>query len=136
PTSSDWHMWLRIALHGDVGYVARPVARYRQHAATISRRTRPHARLACDERVVRSALSAAGDLRDRGATTRARAALASRAVLQARDGALRGRRADALRMTLRAARLTRHAASPRLFAAVASGDQYRAHQCMREIVSG
>ena len=33
PSSSDWDMWLRLALHGAVAYRAALVARYRQHDA-------------------------------------------------------------------------------------------------------
>ena len=43
PSSSDWDMWLRIALRCDVAYLAHPVARYRQHRSTISSRTGPAA---------------------------------------------------------------------------------------------
>jgi hypothetical protein len=27
----DWHMWIRVALQGAVGYLAEPLARYREH---------------------------------------------------------------------------------------------------------
>jgi len=56
-SSSDWDMWLRLALRGAVAYRAAPVARYRQHAASISHAaTASGARLRCDARVIRRAL--------------------------------------------------------------------------------
>ena len=56
-SSSDWALWLRLALRGDVAYTAAPVARYRQHAATISRGTSASGeRLRCDVAVVRDLL--------------------------------------------------------------------------------
>jgi glycosyltransferase involved in cell wall biosynthesis len=33
PFTADWEMWLRIALFYDVGYLARPLVRYRRHDA-------------------------------------------------------------------------------------------------------
>lgn len=33
PFTADWEMWLRIALFHDVGYLARPLVRYRRHHA-------------------------------------------------------------------------------------------------------
>jgi glycosyltransferase involved in cell wall biosynthesis len=33
PFTADWEMWLRLALFHDVGYVARPLVRYRRHHA-------------------------------------------------------------------------------------------------------
>jgi glycosyltransferase involved in cell wall biosynthesis len=30
----DWHMWIRIAMHGPVAYVNEPLARYRHHTAS------------------------------------------------------------------------------------------------------
>ncbi|HEV2785389.1 MAG TPA: glycosyltransferase, partial [Solirubrobacteraceae bacterium] len=54
PSSSDWALWLRAALRGAVAYSAQPVARYRQHANTISRATTAGGRrLRCDIAVVR-----------------------------------------------------------------------------------
>ena len=51
-SSTDWHMWLRLALRGAVAYVAEPVARYRQHGHSISRATsRGGERLRCNVRV-------------------------------------------------------------------------------------
>src|SRR5262249_6833796 len=36
-TSSDWDMWLRIALRADVAYTAAVVADYRQHTSSVTR---------------------------------------------------------------------------------------------------
>jgi len=33
PFTADWEMWMRIALFHDVGYLARPLVRYRRHDA-------------------------------------------------------------------------------------------------------
>ena len=107
PSSSDWDMWLRLALRGAVAYRAQPVARYRQHGASISRATTATgARLRCDARVVRRALSACDRIAvDKGQwSRRARSALAAKAVLAAGDFQTRGERRAALRALALAAR--------------------------------
>ena len=107
PSSSDWDMWLRLALRGAVAYRAQPVARYRQHAASISRATTASgARLRCDARVVRRALSVCDRIAvDEGQwTRRARSALAAKAVLHAGNSQTRGERRAALRALALAAR--------------------------------
>jgi len=38
--ANDWHMWTRLALLGDVGYVTEPLARYRRHDASDTTRLR------------------------------------------------------------------------------------------------
>jgi hypothetical protein len=113
-SSSDWHMWLRLALRGDVAYLAEPVAAYRQHPGSISRATTASGeRLRCDVRVVRSVLrSHAALLPDRAQLARsARAALAAKALLAAGEARTRARRPAAARAVVLAARL-----APRLLA--------------------
>ncbi|HWH93710.1 MAG TPA: glycosyltransferase, partial [Baekduia sp.] len=107
PSSSDWAMWLRLALHGDVAFTAAPVARYRQHHATISRATADGARLRCDVAVTRTVLR-----RDRArlpdparARATASAALCAKAVRQAGDHLTAGRRVAASRALALAVRL-------------------------------
>jgi glycosyltransferase involved in cell wall biosynthesis len=52
-SSTDWNIWLRLALLGDVAYLQQPLARYRLHANTISAQTSPSGeRLKCDVRAV------------------------------------------------------------------------------------
>lgn len=100
-SSTDWHAWLRIGRCGDVAYTAAPVARYRQHAATISHRTAASGeRLRCDIRVVRGVLREVPHLR--GA---AMAALAAKALAWASDSYTAGRRVGAARGVMLAAQL-------------------------------
>jgi glycosyltransferase involved in cell wall biosynthesis len=125
-SSSDWDMWLRLALHGAVAYRAAPVARYRQHPATISRTTTASgARLRCDARVVRRRSSG----KTAALVRRARSALAAKAVLHAGDAQTRGERRAALRALALAARarpdLLRGLA--RLAGAVLRADDYAAY---------
>lgn len=102
-SSTDWHMWLRIAHRWDIAYMAAPAARYRQHPASISTATqRSGARLACDIRVVRSALQAAPFDIAPDAAARARAALAVKALAHSGDLFTSGRRAAAAAAVLRA----------------------------------
>jgi glycosyltransferase involved in cell wall biosynthesis len=145
PSSSDWDMWLRLALQGDVAYRAEPVARYRQHPASISHRASVSgARLRCDARVVRRALrisAAHGCAKPHWSGNRARSALAAKALLQAGDLRTRGER----RASLRALALAVHARPAlalaahdragdppatlmRLARATARGDDYAAHR--------
>jgi len=106
-SSSDWDMWLRLALHGAVAYRAAPVARYRQHAASISRAAvASGARLRCDARVVRRALHLSPRIARQEVqwSRRARSALAAKALLTAGDFHTRGERRAALRALALAAR--------------------------------
>jgi glycosyltransferase involved in cell wall biosynthesis len=45
----DWHMWLRLALHTDVAYLAEPLACYRQHAQSGTSGVMTSARYGPDE---------------------------------------------------------------------------------------
>ncbi|HWI06324.1 MAG TPA: glycosyltransferase [Solirubrobacteraceae bacterium] len=125
-SSSDWALWLRAALRGDFAYGAAPVARYRQHANTISRRTAAGGtRLRCDI-VVLGELLRHGRVPARRAAARiARAALAAKALRHAGDLLTRGERAASLRAVALAAGLDPAALgrlSPRLLACTARGD--------------
>lgn len=103
PSSSDWDMWLRLALRGRVAYRTQLVACYRQRAGSISRSAGASGeRLRCDARVVRRALRAAEA--DPGLAYRARSALAAKALLHAGDAQTRGVRRPALRALALAAR--------------------------------
>jgi hypothetical protein len=144
PSSSDWDMWLRLALRGDVAYTAAPVARYRQHPGSISHAaTASGARLRCDAAVVRRALRALRiSYRMPGADPqcsgrRARAALAAKALLHAGDLRTRGQRRAAFAALTLAAR-TRQAETPTLAAlalAIVRGDDYAAHRHTNALVA-
>lgn len=113
PSSSDWDLWLRLATRGAVAYRAAPVARYRQHAASISHAAvASGARLRCDARVVRRALhlSPRHATRKVQCSRRARSALAAKALLHGdlRALALAARmRPDLMRGLVRLARARR-----------------------------
>jgi glycosyltransferase involved in cell wall biosynthesis len=132
PSSSDWEMWLRVALEGDVAYTATPVARYRQHRDTISHATAGWRRLRSDAEVVRGVLrSEAGRLEDpERVADCAHAALAGKALRLAGDLATRGERAAAVRAVGLAARFAPRPLEddlPRLMLATASGDDYESY---------
>lgn len=139
-SSSDWDMWLRLALRGDVAYSAHPIARYRQHPATISRATSgTGARLRCDVRVVRRVLrveaSRLADRRPLG--RRAGAALAAKALLHAGDLQTRGERGAALRTVALAGRLAPRSVGDRLaglLAATARADAYACHRTTKALL--
>jgi len=131
PSSSDWDMWLRLALQGAVAYRAASVARYRQHPATISRATTATgARLRCDARVTRRALHLCHRMAVAEVqwSRRARSALAAKAVLVAGEHRLRDERRAALRALALAARHRPDQAKAlaRLARAVAARDDYAA----------
>lgn len=141
PSSSDWDMWLRLALRGDVAYTAAPVARYRQHGASISSASvASGARLRSDVRVVRRVLRAErARLPDRVATARrANAALSAKALLHAGDLQTRGGRAGALRALALAGWLGPGASSdllPRLMMATARSDSYACHRLTKTLLA-
>jgi glycosyl transferase family 2 len=94
-SSTDWHLWLRLARRGAVAYTAAPAARYRRHAGTISHATAASGeRLRCDVRVVARVLR--GPERPAGAARIGTAALAAKALLHAGDAHTRGDRPAAL----------------------------------------
>jgi hypothetical protein len=138
-SSSDWDLWLRLALQGAVAYRADPVARYRQHAGSISHAAVARgARLRCDARVVRRALSLCDRIavengqwsqaERRAPARRARSALAAKALLAAGDLHVRGGRRAALRALALAARARPDLAGgvARLTRALVTRDDYAA----------
>jgi hypothetical protein len=139
-SSSDWEMWLRAALRGDVAYTAAPVARYRQHAATISRAaSHSGERLRCDLRVARRILrEERARISDRrGAVRTARAALAAKALIHAGDAFTGGRRAESLRSVALAGRLAPRTTGdliPELLMATARGDDYASYRCTKALL--
>jgi len=107
-SSSDWAMWLRLALQGDVAYTAAPVARYRQHPATISHAAGANGvRLRCDVSVVRELLGEHRGAMDNPRAARAIAcsALAAKALLHAGELLTREQRAESVRAVGLAVRL-------------------------------
>jgi len=139
-SSSDWAMWLALALRADVAYTAAPVARYRQHAATITRATAGRARLCCDIAVARHVLGAdAALLRDpAGARAMAAAALCAKAVLHAGERLTAGRRAQAARAAALAVRLAPaalRADAAALLVRTARGDALGAFRASRALLA-
>jgi len=140
-SSSDWALWLRLALRADVAYTAAPVARYRRHAATISHATAAGARLRCDRDVLEDVFVRPGaPLRD---TARARAAgqaaLCARAVRTAADLLAAGRRRTAvtvLALARQAAPAPVRPAALELAARTAAGDALGAHRAGRAVLRG
>ena len=140
-SSSDWHMWLRLALQGDVAYTAAPVARYRQHERTISRTTaHTGERLRCDVRVAKRVLrrERAQLLGARALGRVANAALAAKALSHAGDAQARGERRAALAAVALAVRLAPGAVLPHaltLLGATARGDDAASLTVTREILA-
>lgn len=138
-SSTDWDMWLRIALHSDIAYTAEPVARYRQHGQTISRVTcRSGERLRCDVRVARRVLQLERRrIEDpREAARTARAALAAKALAHAGDLYTAGNRRETLRTVMFAVRLaprTLGLRSAGLLVATARGDDYGCYRTSRAL---
>jgi glycosyltransferase involved in cell wall biosynthesis len=139
-SSSDWDMWLRLALRGDVAYSSRPVARYRQHPASISRAsTTTGTRLRCDIRVTHRVLRAERPrLHDpRALGQRASAALAAKALLHAGDLQTRGERVGAARAVALAGGLRAGVVGdlvPGLLLATARGDDYRCYRTTKTLL--
>jgi glycosyltransferase involved in cell wall biosynthesis len=124
-SSTDWDMWLRLALHGSVAYTAAPIARYRQHARTISRATtRGGERLRCDLRVATRLVRAERERIDDAAAAgrAAEAALAAKAVLHAGDAYVGGQREEALDALALAGRLAPSIPVDELLDATRRGD--------------
>lgn len=92
PSSTDWDMWLRMALETDLAWVAEPVSQYRQHAGSITAAAHPSGtRLQCDAAVIDHVFSRCRDrIPDHDETHRlARLALLGKAVLFVRDAVAR-----------------------------------------------
>jgi hypothetical protein len=140
-SSSDWDAWLRLALRADVAYTTEPVARYRQHANTISRGTSASGeRLRCDIAVVRGLLSSEHSRlpdRRRVAAT-ASAALAVKALAHAGDLLTRGRREASMRAVALSARLAPGPIArlaPRLLRSTARGDTYGCYRANKKMLA-
>jgi glycosyltransferase involved in cell wall biosynthesis len=104
----DWEMWLRIALHADLAYTAASVAQYRQHGANVSTTTtRSGQRLRRDIRAIESLFAQQHTLIPDAAVLqrRARAALATKALIYAGDLFTLGRQAEALTAVFQGLRL-------------------------------
>jgi len=128
-SSEDWQMWLRAAVAGDLAFTARSVARYRVHPASLSATTAANgARLRGDLVAVKTFLAQHRSLVPRSLERRAHAALATKALLAARQAFAGGRRATACSLAATALRLTprllRSRAAPALLASVIRGDEY------------
>lgn len=130
-SSSDWEMWLRLALRGAVAHVAERVARYRQHADSISHASSASGeRLRCNLRVVERVLCRERDLipePERAAST-AYAAVAAQALLHAGDAYTRGAHDEALEAIELAGRAAPDVRTEALLAATARRDDVA---CMR-----
>lgn len=140
PSSSDWHMWLRIALRADIAYLAAPAAHYRQHGGTISRATADGARLRCDRRVVDSVLRSGRSSIPQPLEARAaaHASLAAKALVHAGDRHTAGHRRQALAAVLLAGGLAPGAVGrqlPRLLVAIARGDDYGCYRSTKEALA-
>ncbi len=130
-SSTDWEMWLRIALRADLAYTATPLTQYRQHTSSTSTTTsKSGERLRCDIRAVqlifrqqRALITDAATLQQRAA-----AALASKALFYAGDAFTLGQRITALAAALQGLRLFPPLLSSRhswlLLRSILAGDEY------------
>jgi glycosyltransferase involved in cell wall biosynthesis len=138
-TSSDWDMWLRIALRADVAYTASVVASYRQHPESISRPALADGeRLRCDIAVTRHVLQRERrripDLHE--AERLARDSLAAKAIGRVGELHTAGRRWDAAAAVFLALRLAPRAAGLdglKLIIAALRGDDYGSYRATRRI---
>lgn len=138
-TSSDWEMWLRIALRADIAYTASVVASYRQHADSISRPALADGeRLRSDMAVARNLLHSERrripNLRE--AERLARDSLAAKAISRAGEMHTAGRRRDATAAILVALRLAPRAAgldAVKLLLAALRGDDYGSFRATKRI---
>jgi GT2 family glycosyltransferase len=133
-SSSDWEMWLRLALLGAVAYTADRAASYRQHPQSISRATSAGGeRLRCNvrvlERVLREQRARIPD--PAGAAASARAALAAQALLHAGDAFTRGDRGEAVAAISLSERLVPGVRVDRLRNATLRGEAARCMQLTR-----
>jgi glycosyltransferase involved in cell wall biosynthesis len=138
-TSSDWDMWLRIALRADVAYTASVVASYRQHADSISRPALAAGeRLRCDMAVARHVLQherrRIPDPRE--AERLARTSLAAKAIGRAGELHTAGRGWDAAAAAALALRLSPRTGgldAVKLLVAALRGDDYGFYRATRRI---
>jgi glycosyltransferase involved in cell wall biosynthesis len=138
-TSSDWEMWLRIALRADVAYTASVVASYRQHEGSVSRPALADGtRLRSDLAVTRSVLQRERRrITDLGEAERlARSSLAAKAIARAGELHTTGRRWDAAAAVLLAVRLAPRVVGldgMKLLVAALRGDDYGSYRSTRRI---
>ena len=88
PGSTDWEMWMRLAIQADIAYIARPLSQYRQHGASISAAAgRQGTRLVCDAAAVARVFARCRQRIPDAAATEAlaRLALLTKALLAARE---------------------------------------------------
>jgi glycosyltransferase involved in cell wall biosynthesis len=139
-TSSDWEMWMRLALRADVAYIAAPLARYRQHGGSItSNAQRTGERLRCDAKVTQQILRTERRriMSPREAERTARISLAAKALTQAGDLYTAGQRREAARLIVLAARLAPRTAgvdAARLLFATMRGDDYGSYRATRHVL--
>jgi glycosyltransferase involved in cell wall biosynthesis len=138
-TSSDWDMWLRIALEADVAYTATVVASYRQHAGSVSRPSLADGeRLRSDIGVTRNVLQRERRRipNPREAERLARDSLAAKAISRAGEMHTAGRRRDAAAAILLALRLAPRSAGfdgARMLLAALRGDDYGSFRATKRI---
>jgi hypothetical protein len=138
-TSSDWEMWLRIALRADVAYTATVVASYRQHAGSVSGPALADgARLRSDIAVTQNVLQherrRIPNLRE--AERLARDSLAAKAISRAGEMHTAGRRREAAAAILLAVRLAPRSAgldAASMLIAALRGDDYASFRATKRI---
>lgn len=130
-SSTDWELWLRIALRADLAYTATPLAQYRQHGNSTSLTTsKSGERLRCDIRAVQRVFRQQRALIPHPDTLhrQAAAALASKALIYGGDQFTLGQRSAALTATLQGLRLFPalwgQRASWLLLRSILRGDEY------------
>jgi glycosyltransferase involved in cell wall biosynthesis len=128
-SSEDWQMWLRAAAAGHLAFTARRVARYRVHPASLSATTATNGvRLRADVVAVKTFLAKHRSAVPRVVERRAYAALATKALLAARQAFAADRRATACSLAATALRLApsllRGREAPALLTCIARGDEY------------
>jgi len=140
-SSTDWNMWLRLALLGDVAYVDDPLALYRLHDATISAQTSPSGqRLRCDVRAIARVFSGhTGEIPDFDRTyTQAGAALSIRWLIHAQAAYQAGSINHALGAVVQAFRQSRSQAGTsdwyQLLTSILRRNEYGVYQASRQLM--
>lgn len=140
-SSTDWNMWLRVALRTDIAYRAESLTEYRQHPDTISATSSAGERLRCDIRAVDQVfrtsqpwVSSRKDL-----YRRAKAALAFRCLMQAGDALQRKQQVASVSWAFQAFVLAGSLAGGRgwgrLFTALLRRDEYRCFWTSKAILA-
>jgi len=139
-SSTDWEMWLRLALRTDLAFTSKVVAQYRQHDSSISATTRNGERLRCDRRVVQHILSPARNVIADFETLQrqAQAALAAKVLLHGNDAFTRKDRVEALRAVANgfriATRLMSFSETLRLLVAIMTNNEYAQFRSSRKLL--